>query len=83
MKRTFLLTLSRAMTDVVDRISTAVASACLVADLLGRVIRPDMQDSITPMAGAAGFFLLALVASWLKAILDKQIAEAKEDRKST
>lgn len=78
MRQDFLLTLSRAMTDVVDRLSTGVSAACIVAFLLGKAIRPELEDGLIPAAGALGFCLLALVASFLKAILDKQIAEAKE-----
>lgn len=58
----------RAMLDVVDRSAATMSAACLVAALLGTVIRPDKQ--FTAYVGAVLFFLMACSASSMKAMLD-------------
>ncbi|MFY0990988.1 MULTISPECIES: hypothetical protein [unclassified Halomonas] len=63
----------RAMLDVVDRSAATMSAACLVAALLGTVIRPDKQA--TAYAGSVLFFLLACAASTIKAMLDMDTEE--------
>jgi len=58
----------RAMLDVVDRSSSTMAAACLVAALLGTIIKPD--KIVTAYIGAFTFFVVAFIASTLKAMLD-------------
>lgn len=70
------LQIARSLVDVIDRISTAVTSACIVASLLGSLLQADSLPRAT--FGGLAFFGLALVAGWLKAILDILIANAKE-----
>ncbi len=57
----------RAMLDVVDRSASTMAAACVVAALLGTVIKPD--KIATAFLAAFIFFALAFTASILKTVL--------------
>ncbi|MDN3525285.1 hypothetical protein QWY79_08370 [Halomonas sabkhae] len=60
----------RATLDVVDRSATTMAAACVVAAFLGTVIQPDKVTAAS--VGASVFFLMALIASTLKNLLNEE-----------
>lgn len=76
MSETSILKLIRAAFDAVDRISSSVTAACVVAALLGPAIQaqPDSLSRAT-VAGVA-FFCVSLIAGVAKVVLDSLIRKA-------
>lgn len=70
------LKLFRAAFDAVDRISSSVTAACVVAALLGPAmqVQPDSLSKAT-LAGVA-FFCVSLIAGIAKVMLDSLILQA-------
>lgn len=64
----FLVVLS-AILNVVDRSTSTMAAACLVAALLGTVINPDKVA--TAYIGTAIFYLVAMAASITNALIEE------------
>ncbi|MGQ7245556.1 hypothetical protein ACUN9V_19110 [Salinicola sp. V024] len=73
----FRLRIARAIFDAADRISSSVTAACVVATLLGPVLKTQPGGYFTAFWAGAVFLLLTLIAGIAKGMLDSLITKAE------
>lgn len=73
------LRIARAVADAVDRISSSITAACVVAALLGPALKAQTDGMANAFAWGAIFLGLTLAGGIVKSMLDSLITKAETD----